>query len=113
MFLYVFVGLAVAFRDEDRAGPGQMRGRLAQGAAREQPLVAEGLLAVHQHDVLAAAAQFPVLKSIIKQERIAAKLFDRIAATFDAVLVHKDDDIFQVGSEHVGLVAGHFRIEQQ
>jgi len=50
--------------------------RLAQRAARQHLLVAEWLLAVNQHNVLAAARQFPVLKSIVQQQGVATKVLD-------------------------------------
>ncbi len=52
-------GVAVALGDEDGAGAGQVGRRLAQGAAREQPFGAEGLLAVNQDNVLPPAAELP------------------------------------------------------
>ena len=39
-------GVSVAFGDENGAGAREVRGRLAQRAAREHALIAEGLLAV-------------------------------------------------------------------
>ena len=106
-------GVAVALGDEDRAGAGQVRGRLAQRAARQQMLVAERLLAVDQHDVLPPPAQFPVLKPVVQQQRVAAELLDGVAAALDPVLVHQHHHVLEIGGEHVRLVAGHFGIEQQ
>ena len=79
-------------------------------AAREQPLVAKGLLAVNQHDVLPPAPQFPVLEPVVEQERVTAEFLDGVAAALDAVLVHQHHDVLEVGCEHVRFVAGHFRI---
>ena len=106
-------GVAVALGDEDRAGAGQVRRRLAQGAARQQPLVAERLLAVNQHDVLPPAAEFPVLKPVVEQQRVAAELLDRVTAALDAVLVHQHHHVLEIRGEHVRLVAGHLGIQQQ
>ena len=107
------VGVAVALGDEDGAGAGQVRGRLAQGAARQEPLVAERLLAVDEHDVLPPAAEFPVLEPVVEQQRVAAEFLDGVTAALDPVLVHQHDHILEVGGEHVGLVARHLGIQQQ
>ena len=108
-----FGGLAVAFGDENRLGPRQVRRRLAQRAAREQMFVAERLLAVHQHHVVPAPAQVPVLKTVVEQQRVAAEFFNRVTSAFHAVLVHQHHHVPEIGREHVRFVAGHFRIEQQ
>ena len=108
-----FGGLAVALGDENRLGAGEVRRRLAQRAAREQMFVAERLLAVNQHHVVPAAAQIPVLKPVVEQQRVAAEFFNRITPALHAVLVHEHDDVLEIGREHVRLVAGHFGIEQQ
>ena len=55
----------------------------------------------------------PILKTIVEQQRVAAEFFYRITPAFHAVLVHEHDDIPEIGRQHVGFVAGHFRIEQQ
>jgi len=34
--------------------------------------VAERLLAVNQHNIMPASAQFPVLKRVVEQQRVAA-----------------------------------------
>ena len=94
-------------------GARQMRRRLAQGAAGEQMFVAKGLLAIDQHDVLPAAGQFPILEAVVQQQRVAAEFLDGVTAALDAVFVHQHDDVLEVGSEHVRLVAGHFGIEQE
>ena len=106
-------GVAVALGDEDRAGAGQVGRRFAQGAARQQPPAAEGLLAVNQHDVLAATAQFPILETVVEQQGVAPELLNGVTAALDAVLVHQHDHVLEVGREHVRLVAGHFGIQQQ
>ena len=108
-----FGGVAVALGDENRAGARQVRRRLAQGAARQQMLVAERLLAVNQHDVVPPPAQIPVLKAVVQQQRVAAEFFNRVTPALDAVLVHQHDHVLEIGREHVRLVAGHLGIEQQ
>ena len=75
--------------------------------------VAEGLLAVHQHNVAAAPGQLPILKTVVQQKRVAAEFLDRISPGSHAVLVHQHDHVFQVRREHVRFVAGRFRIQQQ
>src|SRR4029077_11384137 len=73
-----FLRMAVALGDEDGAGAGQLRRRLAQGSVWLQVSLAERLLAVDQHNVLPAAAQLPILKAVVEQQRVAAKFLDRI-----------------------------------
>src|ERR1022692_4522737 len=87
---------AVAFGDEDDAGAGEVRRRFAQGTARLQMLVAKRLLTVNQHHVLAAAREFPVLKTVVEQQRVAAEFFDGVASAFHAVLVHEHDHVLQI-----------------
>ena len=106
-------GVAVALGDENRVGAREVRRRFAQGAARQQMLVAERLLAVNQHHVVAAAAQMPVLKTVVEQQRVAAEFFNRVTPALHAVLVHQHDDVLEVGRQHVRFVAGHFGIQQQ
>src|SRR5260221_9651694 len=74
--------LPAALGDKNGAGAREMRGRFTQGAAREQMFVAEGLLAIDQHNVPPAARQLPVLKPIIQQQGVAAELFNRIPTAF-------------------------------
>ena len=94
-------------------GAGEVRRRFAQGAARQQVLVAERLLAVNQHDVLPPAAQSPVLKTVVQQQRVAAEFLNRVTPALHAVLVHQHHHVLQIRREHVGFVAGHFGIEQE
>ena len=106
-------GVAVALGDENGARARQVRRRFAQRAARQQMLIAERLLAIDQHDVAPPPAQFPILKSVVQQQRVAAKFLDRVTPALHAVLVHQHDHVLEIGREHVRLVAGGFRIEQQ
>ena len=76
-------------------------------------LVAKRLLAVNQHDIVPAAAQIPILKTVIQQQRVAAEFLNRVTAALHPVLVHQHDDILEIGREHVRFVAGHVGIEQQ
>src|ERR1017187_7531006 len=87
--------------------------RLAQVAARNQPFGAEGLLAVNQDDILPSPLELPVLKPVVEQQRIASELLNGVTTTLDAVFIHQHHHILEVGGEHVGLVTGHFGIEQQ
>src|SRR5439155_6406653 len=59
------VCFAIAFRNENPLGASEVRRRLAQSTARKQSLISERRLAVHQHHVVAAAFQFPILKAVI------------------------------------------------
>ena len=106
-------GIAVAFRDKNGVSASKVGRRFAQGAAGKKIFVSERLLAINEDDVLPAAAQFPILKSIVQQQGVAAEFFDSIAPAFHAVFVHEHDHILEVGGEHVRFVAGHFRIEQK
>ena len=56
---------------------------------------------------------FQYWKPSSSSKRVAAKFFDRITAAFYAVLVHQHHDVFEIRSQHVRFVTGHFRIEQQ
>ncbi len=103
-----FGGIAVAFSDEDGTGAGEVFGGFAEGSAGEEVFVAEGLLSIDEDDIHAAAPEFPILESVIEEECIAAEGFDGVAAGFDAVFIHEDDDVLEVGGEHVGFVAGGF-----
>ena len=76
-------------------------------------LVAERLLIIDEHLVHAPATEFPVLKAIVQEQRVAAESLDGVATAFHAVLVHQHDDVSQVRGEHVGLVTGGFGVEQQ
>src|ERR1043165_3244478 len=75
--------------------------------------VAERLLIIDQHNVAATAKEFPILKTVVEQQDIAAEFLDRVAAGFDAVFIDEDNDVAKIGSEHVGFVAGSFGIEQE
>src|SRR5215213_8876941 len=75
--------------------------------------VAEGLLIIDEHDVAAAAKKFPILKAVVEQKDVAAEFLDGVTAGFDAVFVNEDNDVAQVGGEHVRFVAGGFGIEQE
>ena len=90
-----------------------MRRRLPQRAARQHLFVAEGLLVVNQHNVHPPAAQFPVLKAVVEQQRVAAEFFNRVTAAFHAVFVHQHHHVLEVRREHVRLIAGSFGIEQK
>src|SRR5438093_377248 len=97
-------GVAVALGDENRVGSGHVRGRLAQRAARQQMLIAEGRLEVDQHDVTAATGQLPILEPVVQQQRVAPELLNRVAARLHTVFVHEHDDVAEVGRQHVRLV---------
>ena len=59
-------GLAVALGQEDDAGSSKVGGRFSEGSARQQVLIAEGLLAVDQDHVGAAAGELPVLEAVVE-----------------------------------------------
>jgi hypothetical protein len=75
-------------------------------------MVAERVIAVNEADI-EAALEGEVLKAIVEQECVASILGDGVAAALDAVFIDEDDHIFEIGSEHVRLVAGLFAIEEQ
>src|SRR5205809_5368008 len=80
-----FSCIPIAFSNENRAGPRQMRRRFAERPARQQQFVPKRLLTINQNDILPPAAKFPVLESVIEQEGIAPEFFDGIAAAFHSV----------------------------
>ncbi|MEI9864975.1 MAG: hypothetical protein WDN00_10550 [Limisphaerales bacterium] len=62
---------------------------------------------------MTAAAQMPVLKTVVEHQRVAAEFFNRVTPAFHAVLVHEHDDILEVRRQHVRFVAGHLGVEQE
>jgi hypothetical protein len=76
-------------------------------------LIAEGLLAVDQDHVGAAAGELPVLEAVVEQQGVAAEVLHGIATGFDPVLVDQNHHISQVGCQHVGFIASSLRVEQQ
>jgi len=75
-------------------------------------LVAKRFLAIDQDDILTAPGQFPVLKPVVEQERVAAEVFNGVTAALDAVFIHHHHHVLEVGGEHVGS-SRRFRIEQE
>ena len=109
-----FLRVAIAFCDENYIGSGKVGRRLTERAAGEHfAVVTERLFTVDEHDVLAAATKFPVLKSVIEQQCVAGELFDRIPTGLHAVLVYQHDHVLEIGGEHVGLITGGLRVQQQ
>ena len=90
-----------------------MRRWLTQRATGQQKLIAKGLLAINQHHIMPSSAQVPVLKTVVQQQGVAAKFFNRITPALHPVLVHQHHDVLEVRGEHVGLVARHVGIQQQ
>jgi hypothetical protein len=54
-----------------------------------------------------------ILQAVVEQERIDFPFVDGNQTTFDAVFVHQDDHVLQVVRQHVGLIAGRTRIQQE
>ena len=108
----VVVRGAVALGDEDVAGPPEVARRFAQRAAGQQRVGAERRLAVDQHDV-DRVAEAQVLHAVVEDQGVGAEFADREQAALDAVLVDDHGDLVEVAGEHVGLVAGVFRVEQR
>ena len=106
-------GVAVAFGDEDGAGARQMEGGSRKVPRGSRCSLPNGCWQSIEHDVAPAAAQFPILKAVVEQQGVAAEFFDRVTAGFHAVFVHENDDVLEIGREHVGFVAGGFGIEQE
>ena len=90
-----------------------MLGRFAQRAARQEVFITKRFLGIHEHDVASATGEFPVLKSIVQQQGVAAKLLNGVPAGFHSVLVGQDDHVLEIGGEHIRFVAGIFGVEQQ
>ena len=104
------VAIRRAFGDENVAGPPQVLRRFAQRAAREQVFVAEGGLAVDEHDV-EPVLEMDELHAVIEQQRVAAHFVDGVKAARDAVFIHEHDHVLEIHREHVGLVACHAGVE--
>ena len=102
----------VAFCDEDVVGAFEVGDGLAEGAAGEEVVVAEGAVAVDEADV-EAAFEGEVLEAVVEEKCVAAEAGDGVPARFDAVFVHEDDDVFEVGGKHVGFVAGLGAVEEE
>ncbi len=58
-------------------------------------------------------ASFQVLEAVVEQKGVAAEILDGVTAALDAVFVHQHHDVPEIGSEHVGFVAGRLGIEQE
>jgi hypothetical protein len=107
------VGAVLAgFGDKDIAGAFEVGDRLAERATREQVVIAERVVAVDEADVQ-PAFQGEVLEAVVEQERVAAEALDGVPAGFDAILVDQHHNVFEIGGEHVGFIAGLFAVEQQ
>ncbi len=101
------VGRPGRLGDEDVRGPAEVGDGFAEDAPRQQAAVAEGIVAVDQHQV-DLAAERQVLQAVVEQDRVDAEATQRETPAFDAVAVD-DDDHAEGGEdagEHVGLVAG-------
>ena len=61
---------------QDVAGAAQVFRRLAQGAARQQRLGAEGRAGIDQHDV-DAVGEIEILHAVVEQERVRVELVRR------------------------------------
>ena len=106
-------GVAITFGDKNGVGAFEVLDGLAQGASGEELLVAEGELRVNENNIAPTAGKFPVLESVIQQQGVTAEFLDGVSAGLHSVFVHQYDNIFEIGGEHIGLVAGILRIEQQ
>ena len=95
---------AVAFGQEDVTGAAEVAGRFAKRAAGEEEFVAEGGIAVDEHDV-EAAAEPEVLEAVVEQEGIASEFAHGPASGFDSVLVDDHGDAGEVAGEHPWFIA--------
>ncbi|MCG3148560.1 MAG: hypothetical protein PCFJNLEI_02004 [Verrucomicrobiae bacterium] len=100
------------FGDEDVAGTFEVVDRFAEGAAGEEEMIAERVVAVNETDV-EPAFEAEVLEPVVEEEGVAAEPGDGVAAGLYSVFVHEDDDVLEVGGEHVGFVAGLFAVEEE
>ena len=103
---------AVALREKNVGGAAEVRGRLAEGSAREHVLVAERRLPVDERD-LKAVAHFHILEAVIEDQHIGPEFLNRVDATAHAVAVNENDNAAQVVCEHERLVARRARIEKE
>ena len=106
------VRLARALGDKNVTGPPQVARRFAQCTARKQEFISERGLSIYQNNV-EPMFEMQILQTVIEQKRVGLPFIDRELAAFHAVLVHEHDHILQIMREHVWLVPGRERIEQQ
>lgn len=57
--------------------------------------------------------QAQILKAVVENQDVGSEFVDGVKAGFDAVFVDEDGDVFEVGGEHVGLVACSDGVELQ
>src|SRR5208283_2612095 len=108
-----FLGSEFArFGDENVMGALEVADWLTKRAPRKEIMIAKRVVAVDEANI-EAALQGEVLKPVIEEKRIAAEFRNGVAPALDTVFVHQDDDIAEVGGQHVGFVAGLLAIEQQ
>jgi len=105
------VGLAVGFGNEDVGGAAEVADRLAEDAAGQKAVVAEGVGFVHQEEI-ELAAEREVLEAVVEEENVGAKFLDGVLAGLDSVFVHQHNDAGEIAGEHEGLVPGFGGIEE-
>ena len=54
-----------------------------------------------------------ILQSVIQQERIDFPFIDGYKTALDAIFIHEHDHVLQIVRQHVRLIAGSARIQQQ
>ena len=74
-------------------------------------MVAKRVVAVDKTNI-EAAFQGEVLKPVIEEKRIAAEFRDGVATALDTVFVHQNDDVTEIGGQHVRFVASLLAVEQ-
>ena len=105
-----FVRLRSALGDDDVGGPAQIGRRLAQCAAGQQVLVAEGRLTVNEHHV-DAVAQALVLQAVIEEKNVAVEVPQGMQPALHAVLVDEDAHAGKILGQHVRFIPGATGIE--
>src|SRR5437667_8944106 len=104
--------LAGVLGDKDVAGAAKIARPFPQRAPGQQEFVSERSLSIYEHHVQ-AMLEVQILKSIIEQQRIDLPFIDGEPSAFGAVFVYQHDYVLQVVREHVRLVTGDPRVEQQ
>src|SRR5436309_12025215 len=106
------VRLAGVLGNKNVAGAAQVTRRLAQCAARQKEFVSKRRLSIDQDDV-ETMFKMQILQTIIEKQGVYFPFVDGKTTAFDAIFVHQHYDVLEIAREHVGLVAGGKRVEQQ
>src|SRR5438874_4500902 len=111
-FDQLFIRFAGTFRNENVTGAAQIPRWFAQCSTRQKKFVPERRLPINQHDI-EPMLEVEILQTVVEQQSIGVHFFNREEPALDAILVDQYGHVFQVVRQHVGLVSGSKRVEQQ